>query len=67
MMSQIGQQTIAILILLNISRSKDYQAVKFGELQNIMWGIFFFRNYAENKARRLVPVPDLFMFYKSFI
>ena len=32
MMSQPGYQTILIHILLNISRSKDNQTVKFGQL-----------------------------------
>ena len=32
MTSQRGQQTIAIHILLNISRSKSNQAMKFGQL-----------------------------------
>ena len=32
MMSQPGKQTIAILILFNISRSKWNQTIKFGQL-----------------------------------
>ena len=32
MMSQPGQKTMAIHILTNISRSKNNQAMKFGEL-----------------------------------
>ena len=32
MTSQPGQQTIAIHILTNISKSKDNQAMKFGQL-----------------------------------
>ena len=43
-------------MLLNISQSKDNQTMKFGQ-------IFYFKNYAENKARRLVP--DLFLFFKK--
>ena len=35
MTSEPGKQTIAIHILLNISRGKDNQAVKFGQLINI--------------------------------
>ena len=31
-MSQTGEQIIVIHILLNISRSKDNQVIKFGEL-----------------------------------
>ena len=34
MSSQPGEQTIAILILPNISRSEDSQTMKFGQLIN---------------------------------
>ena len=41
MTSQTGQQIITIQILPNISRSKDNQAVKFGQLfEYIMRNIF---------------------------
>ena len=59
MKSQPGLQTIAIHILPNISQSKGYQNMKFG----ITREIFFFKNYAENEARRLVP--DLFLFFEK--
>ena len=55
MKSQLGEQTIAIHILPNITGRKSSQAMKLGE-------IFFFKNYGENKAGRLAP--DLFLFFK---
>ena len=54
-----------IHILLNISRSKGNQLMNLVTLQNITRKIFFFKNHAENEARRLVPV--LFVSHKSFI
>ena len=48
-------------ILPNISGSKGNQTIKCGQLINITRGIFFFKNYAENEAERLVP--DLFLFF----
>ena len=59
MTSQTGQQLITIDILPNISKSKGNQAMKFGHLT--AWEIFFFINYAEEQAIRLVP--DLFFFF----
>ena len=56
MTSQPGLQTIAIHILPNISPGRGKQTMKFGQLIEII----FFKNYAENEARRLVP--DLFLF-----
>ena len=50
MTSQLGQQTITMQILPNISRSKDNQRIKSGQLWNIL---------TETKAGRLVP--DLFL------
>ena len=55
--SQPGSHTIAMHILSNISRRKDNQTMKLGQ---IIIEIFFFRNYPENEAGRLVP--DLFFF-----
>ena len=56
MTSQPGQQTMAIDILPNISRSKDNQAMKFGQLIEHNKRNSFFKSYKENKAGRLVPV-----------
>ena len=55
MMSQAGLQ----YILLNISQSTEDQSMKLGQLIEI----FFFKNNAENEARKLVT--DLFLFFKK--
>ena len=45
-----------------ISRSKDNQTMNFGQLiENIIRKIFFFKNYAEHEAERLVPEFLLFL------
>ena len=50
MTSQPGLQISAIHILPNISQSKGNQTMKFGQLIEYIREIFFFENYAENKA-----------------
>ena len=50
-------------MLSNISRSKSNQAMKFGQLLKYKKSKFFFKNYAENKRRRLVP--ELFSFFQK--
>ena len=60
MSSQPGLQTIVIHILSNIFHSKGNQTMKFGELIEYNKRNIFFKNYAENEARRLVP--NLFIF-----
>ena len=60
MTSQPGLQVIAIHILPNISQSKGNRTMKFGELTK---EIFFFKNYAENEAGRLVS--GLFLFFEK--
>ena len=48
MTSQPGQQTIAIRILPNISRSKGNQAMKLGQLiENSMRNIFLQKSYTK--------------------
>ena len=49
--------------MLNISRIKGNQIMKFGQLKNIPREIFLFKNYAENEAGKLVP--DRFLFFKK--
>ena len=39
------------------------KAMKFGQLLEILWEIFFFENHAESEAGKLVP--DLFLFFKK--
>ena len=57
MMSVPGLQTIVTHIFLNISQSKGNQTIKFGQLIEYNKRFVFFKNYTENKARRLVPAP----------
>ena len=63
MTSLPGSQTIAIHILPNISQSKGKQTMKFRQLIELTREAFFFKNYPENEARRLVQ--DLFSFFKK--
>ena len=63
MTSHPGLQTVVIHILPNIPQSKGNQKVKFGQLIEYNMRDFFFKNYAENKAGRLVP--DLSLFFKK--
>ena len=60
--SQSGYPAIAIHILPIISRSKSNQTMKFGQLIGYKKKFFFLKNYAENKAERLVR--DFFLFMK---
>ena len=61
MTSQPGLQTIAIHILPNISQGKGNRTMKFDQLIACNKRIFFFfKNYAENEAGKLVS--DLFLF-----
>ena len=63
MTSQPGLQTIAIHILPNISQREGNQTMKLVNNYDMTTEIFFFKNHAENEARRLVP--DLFLFFKK--
>ena len=64
MTSKPGEQTIAVHILPNISRSKDIQAMKLDQLiEYIKENIFFFKNYAQNNAGG--QVPDHFLLFKK--
>ena len=56
MTSQLGQQTVAIHVLPNISRSKDNQAMKFGQLieynmRNILVNISYTKRGGETILR----------------
>ena len=59
---QPGLQTIAMHILPNIWQSK-WNEMKFGQLIEYNEKNIFFKNYAENEARRIVL--DLFLFFKK--
>ena len=53
MISQPGKQTIAIHILLNISRSKGNQTMKFGQLiERKMKNIFLEKSYTKMMEKR---------------
>ena len=57
MMSQPGQQIIVIHLLLNISRSKDNQTIKFGQLiEYNMRNIFVEKSYTKC-AEETIPRP----------
>ena len=49
--------------LTNISRSKNKQTMKLGQLIEYNKKMFLFENYAKNKAGKLVP--DLFYLLKK--
>ena len=50
---QPGQQTFAIHMLPNISRSKGNQTMKYGQL--IKYNIFFLESHTQNETEKLVP------------
>ena len=60
MTSQTGQQIINIYVLPYISRSKDNQTIKFGQLKYSVKNVW---NHAKNEVERLVP--DLFLFFEK--
>ena len=53
--SQPGEQTITIHILPNISRSKDNQKIKFGQLKEYNMGNFFLENSYTKCGRETIP------------
>ena len=52
-------------MLLNNSRINDKPTTKFGHFIEYPERIFFFENYAENEARKLVP--ENFLFFKKLL
>ena len=56
MTSQPGKQTIAIHILTNISRRKDNQATKFGQLIEYNRNIFLEKSFTKC-GRETIPRP----------
>ena len=60
MTSQPGKQAITINTFPSISRSKGHQRMKFRQLIECSVRNIFFKNHAENEARRLVQ--DNFLF-----
>ena len=63
MTSQLGQQTITIHVLPNISRTKDSQKMKFGQVLEYKKGNISLQKLCQNEPERLVP--DLLMFLKK--
>ena len=59
MTSQAGQQTVAIHLLLNISRSKGNHTMEFGRLIEYNVKTFFFKNHTRNVVEKLFPYPFL--------
>ena len=59
MTSQPGSQTIAIYILINISRSKDNQTMKFGQLIEYNMKNVFLENHTKIVVEELFPDPFL--------
>ena len=55
--SQPGKETFAMHILPSISKSKGNQTMKFGQLINITWGTFFFKNTHTNCVGDTIPRP----------
>ena len=52
-----GKQMTAIHILLNISRRKGSQTMKFGQLIDYNMRNIFLKNHAKNVVEKLVPDP----------
>ena len=59
MTSQPGKQTIAIYILPSISKSKNNQTMKSGQLIEYNMRNFFLKNHTQNVVENLVPNPFL--------
>ena len=55
MTSQPGLETTAILIFINISRSKGNQAMKFGQLIEFNMRNIYFKNHTQNVVEKLFP------------
>ena len=57
MTPQPGKQAVATHILHNISRSKDNQTMKFGQLIKCSIRNIFSENYVENLLKKLFLEP----------
>lgn len=55
---QTGQQIISIHVLPKVSRTKENQTMKFGQLPKHYLGNIFFKYHTENEAGR--QLTDLF-------
>ena len=63
MTSNTGQQIITIHILPNISKSKENQAMKFGQIMKYSMRNISLINHVKNDVGRLVP--DLLLLFKK--
>ena len=54
-MKQPGSQTIALHILINISRSKGNQTIKFGQLIECIMRNNFLKNHTRNVLEETIP------------
>ena len=59
MTSQPGYQTIVIYILPHISRSKEIETMKFGQLIECNMRNIFLKNHTQNEVEKLVSDPFL--------
>ena len=58
MTSQFRGQAIAIHVLLNISRSKDSETIRFGQLiEYHVKDILFLKNHTQNMVEKLLSDP----------
>ena len=58
MTSQFRRQAIAIHVLLNISRSKDSETIRFGQLiEYRLKDILFLKNHTQNMVEKLLSDP----------
>ena len=55
MTSQPGKQTVQIDILSNISRTKDNQTMKLGQLMKYNTRNIFLKNHTQNMEKKLFP------------
>ena len=62
-MSQIGPQTVTINILVDISKRRENQTMKFGQLMEYNVINISLKKSWEKKAGRLVP--NLFLFFQK--
>ena len=62
-MSQIGPQTVTINILVDVSKRRKNQTMKFGQLMEYNVRNISLKKLWEKKAGRLVP--NLFVFFQK--
>ena len=58
-MPHLGKQLITMSKLPNISRNKDNETMKFGQLTECNMRNIFLKNHTQNVVEKLFPVPFL--------